>query len=105
LCSFFVTTLFLGVNLYEEIAQKGSLLFDLSITSTVYTSGSATYEMDRLKAKDVEIMFRKADRQFYWRPIQLLRYISSRINFRDLSRLAKGIHRLFLEEEKIKVIY
>lgn len=61
--------------------------------------------MDRLKAKDVEIMFRKADRQFYWRPIQLLGYISSRINFRDLPRLAKGIHRLFLEEEKIKVIY
>lgn len=32
LCSFFVTTLFTGINLYEEIALKGSLLFNLSIT-------------------------------------------------------------------------
>jgi len=65
---------FPGTKFYEMVKEKGRFLCDLTFESISYDR-KAVYEMHSLKAKDVEMMFRQAYREFYYRPKQILSMI------------------------------
>lgn len=72
---FFITTPFPGTKLYELIKNKGRFLKDPTYLSCVYDEGKPVFEIDELKAEDVEKMFKRAYREFYLRPSQIARVI------------------------------
>jgi len=68
---FFIATPFYGTKFYEIVKNEGKFLVDMAVTSTNYEYGPAVYETESLKAKDVEMMYKKAQQAFHFR----LKYI------------------------------
>lgn len=81
--SFFIAVPFPGTEFYQIVQEKGRFLYDLTLNSTNFFD-RAVYEMDSLKAKDVERVFRKAYRQFYFRPWQIWRALVLTLNINSL---------------------
>ncbi len=69
---FFVAIPFPGTKFYEFVEKNGKFLCDLTYNSVSY-SGKAVYELDQLKAKDVEKFYKRSYREFYLRPGQIFR--------------------------------
>ena len=93
--SFFIAIPFPGTRFYEIVEKDGKFLYDLITKSDHYTTGKAVYEMDSLKAKDVERMYKRAYRKFYWRPIQIWRYLPRKFDFTNLWGQIKYSYLLF----------
>lgn len=70
---------FPGTEFYNIVREKGEFLQDLVMSSVNYSIGKAVYEMEGLKAKDVEKMYRTAHREFYFRPVQIWRGVTRKI--------------------------
>jgi len=70
---FFITMPLPGTKLYDRVEKQGRFLQDMRVCGHGYDDGKAVYEIGRLKARDVEYMFKKAYREFYFRPAQLWR--------------------------------
>ena len=79
---------FAKTELYEMMAQGGTLLADPSLSAKSYHEGTiTTHRVGDLSPQEVNKLIRKAYREFYWRPkkmISLLRIFS----IRDLWGLA-----------------
>jgi len=78
--AFGIAVPFPGTAFYEIVRNKGRLLEDLAMNSVCFYSGKSVYETDALKAKDIEGIYRKARRQFYFRPSQFWRAINLKIS-------------------------
>lgn len=74
---FFMTLPFPGTELFEMVKQKGRFLVDPVFGYSFYDQGKAVYEIGDLKARDMERMFKRAYRQFYFRPTQILRTVKA----------------------------
>lgn len=72
---FFITIPFPGTKLYAMVEQNGRFLQDMRACGCVYDAGKAVFEMGELTAKDVEDIFKRAYREFYFRPAQLCRSV------------------------------
>lgn len=72
---FYMTTPFPGTKLYDLVKERGKFLRDLTKGAPSYHEGKVLYEMDHLKAREIEVMFRKVHREYYLRPIQIWRMI------------------------------
>ncbi len=70
---FFITIPFPGTKLFDLVEEKGRFLQDMRLCSRVYDEGKAVYEFGQLKAADVNRIFKKAYREFYFRPSQIWR--------------------------------
>ncbi|MFH1563778.1 MAG: radical SAM protein [Nitrospirota bacterium] len=67
-----------GTEFYETVEKKGRFLCDLHLDSTNYFTGRASYELNNgLNANKIEKMYKRAYRQFYFRPAQLLKCLTS----------------------------
>jgi len=74
--NFFITVPFPGTKLYDLIEEKGRFCQDMRLHSWNYDGGKAIYEFGQLKAADVNIFFKKAYREFYFRPSQIWRIMA-----------------------------
>jgi anaerobic magnesium-protoporphyrin IX monomethyl ester cyclase len=74
IANFSMMTPYPGTAVYQEVKQHGRLLME-DWEDYVFFDQKARYEMGDLTAELVEEMYRKAYRQFYWRPKYVMRTI------------------------------
>lgn len=72
----FMAQPFPGTVMYDYVESEGYFLQDMTIGYKSYDDGKAVFEMDHLKARVKEKMFKKAYRSFYFRPEQIKRVLS-----------------------------
>jgi radical SAM superfamily enzyme YgiQ (UPF0313 family) len=82
--SFNIAIPFPGTKFYKIVQEKGKFLYDLTMNSAVF-DGKAVYEMEHLKARDMDRMNCRAYREFYLRPSQIWRAIN--LNIESLKML------------------
>ncbi len=75
IANFSMMTPYPGTKVYEEVKAHGRFLMQ-DWDDYVFFDQKARYEMGELTAELVEEMYRKAYRQFYWRPKYILRAAS-----------------------------
>lgn len=79
-----------GTAVYQEVKRSGRLLMK-SWEDYVFFDQQARYELGDLTAELVEEMYRRAYRQFYWRPKYIWRTVRRKdfwLNFGRNARLA-----------------
>jgi hypothetical protein len=79
-----------GTMVYEEVKRNGRFLMK-SWEDYVFFDQKARYEMGDLTAELTEEMYRRAYREFYWRPKYILRTVRRKdfwLNFGRNARLA-----------------
>jgi len=72
IANFSMMTPYPGTRVYEIVKEKGRLLME-DWDDYVFFEGRARYELGDMTAELVEEMWRKAYRQFYWRPKYIFR--------------------------------
>jgi anaerobic magnesium-protoporphyrin IX monomethyl ester cyclase len=72
IANFSMMTPYPGTAVYQEVKEHGRFLVD-DWDDYVFFDQKARYEMGDLTAELVEEMYRKAYRQFYWRPKYVMR--------------------------------
>lgn len=83
-----------GTKMYEEIKEKGRFLVR-GWTDFYHTSGKMIYILDGMAhPKEVEMMYRKANREFYFRPKFVLKKVFQAIAKGKLPLMLKGIKRV-----------
>jgi radical SAM superfamily enzyme YgiQ (UPF0313 family) len=90
IANFSMMTPYPGTIVYEQVKQAGRFLVT-DWEDYVFFDQKARYEMGDLTAELVEEMYRKAYRQFYWRPKYIARAMSRKdfwLNFGRNARLA-----------------
>jgi len=90
IANFSMMTPYPGTIVYEQVKQAGRFLVS-DWEDYVFFDQKARYEMGDLTAELVEEMYRKAYRQFYWRPKYIARAMSRKdfwMNFGRNARLA-----------------
>jgi radical SAM superfamily enzyme YgiQ (UPF0313 family) len=90
IANFSMMTPYPGTIVYEQVKQGGRFLMS-DWEDYVFFDQKARYEMGDLTAELVEEMYRKAYRQFYWRPKYIARAVSRKdfwLNFGRNARLA-----------------
>ncbi len=90
IANFSMMTPYPGTKVYEEVKQHGRLLMK-SWEDYVFFDQKARYELGDLTAELTEEMYRRAYRQFYWRPRYILRTVRRKdfwLNFGRNARLA-----------------
>jgi anaerobic magnesium-protoporphyrin IX monomethyl ester cyclase len=90
IANFSMMTPYPGTIVYEQVKQDGRFLVT-DWEDYVFFDQKARYEMGDLTAELVEEMYRKAYRQFYWRPKYIARAVSRKdfwLNFGRNARLA-----------------
>jgi len=90
IANFSMMTPYPGTIVYEQVKQGGRFLVQ-DWEDYVFFDQKARYEMGDLTAELMEEMYRKAYRQFYWRPKYIMRAISRKdfwLNFSRNVRLA-----------------
>jgi radical SAM superfamily enzyme YgiQ (UPF0313 family) len=90
IANFSMMTPYPGTIVYEQVKQGGRFLVS-DWEDYVFFDQQARYEMGDLTAPLVEEMYRKAYRQFYWRPKYVARAIARKdfwLNFGRNARLA-----------------
>ncbi|MDQ1300756.1 MAG: anaerobic magnesium-protoporphyrin monomethyl ester cyclase [Chloroflexota bacterium] len=75
IANFSMMTPYPGTIVYEQVKQGGRFLMQ-DWEDYVFFDTKARYEMGDLTAELVEEMYRKAYRQFYWRPKYVMRAVS-----------------------------
>jgi len=89
---FFIAIPFPGTKFYELVEEKGKFLCDLSTTSIGYNQ-KAVYEMGLLKAKDVEMMYLRAMRKFYFSPRRTWLLLHPLLRFKSFKTISNAIKR------------
>lgn len=97
---FFIGTPFPGTAFYDIVQKNGKFLYDLTTNSTCYVTGKALFEMENLKSEDIEKMFRKAYREFYFRPSQLWRMLNTKITSESFLGLVRSGYTIFIRGGK-----
>jgi anaerobic magnesium-protoporphyrin IX monomethyl ester cyclase len=90
IANFSMMTPYPGTRVYEEVKRHGRILMK-DWDDYVFFDQRARYEMGELTAELTEEMYRRAYRQFYWRPKYILRTVRRKdfwLNFRRNVRLA-----------------
>ena len=90
IANFSMMTPYPGTAVYEEVKQHGRILMN-DWEDYIFFDQRARYEMGDLTAELVEEMYRKAYRQFYWRPKYIARTLRRKdfwMNFGRNARLA-----------------
>jgi len=90
IANFSMMTPYPGTAVYEEVKQHGRILMN-DWEDYIFFDQRARYEMGDLTAELVEEMYRKAYRQFYWRPKYVARTLRRKgfwMNFGRNARLA-----------------
>jgi anaerobic magnesium-protoporphyrin IX monomethyl ester cyclase len=90
IANFSMMTPYPGTRVYEEVKQSGRFLMK-DWEDYVFFDQKARYELGDLTAELVEEMYRRAYRQFYWRPRYVLRTVRRKdfwLNFGRNARLA-----------------
>jgi anaerobic magnesium-protoporphyrin IX monomethyl ester cyclase len=90
IANFSMMTPYPGTKVYEEVKAHGHFLMK-DWDDYVFFDQRARYEMGDLTAELVEEMYRKAYRQFYWRPKYVIRAMQRKdfwLNFGRNARLA-----------------
>ena len=90
IANFSMMTPYPGTIVYEQVKQAGRFLMD-DWEDYVFFDQRARYEMGDLTAELVEEMYRRAYRQFYWRPKYIARTMRRKdfwVNFGRNARLA-----------------
>jgi radical SAM superfamily enzyme YgiQ (UPF0313 family) len=90
IANFSMMTPYPGTKVYEEVKQHGRFLMQ-DWEDYVFFDQKARYELGDLTAELMEEMYRKAYRQFYWRPRYVMRTMQRKdfwLNFGRNLRLA-----------------
>ena len=74
---FWITLPFPGTPLYEMAKEKGRFLYDPYQGFPGYEEGKAVVDFPHLPAKLIEYYYKKAFREFYIRPSQIIRTLRS----------------------------
>ena len=85
IANFSMMTPYPGTIVYEQVKQSGRFLVK-DWDDYVFFDQKARYEMGDLTAELMEEMYRKAYRQFYWRPKYILRAASRKDFWMNFSR-------------------
>lgn len=85
IANFSMMTPYPGTIVYEQVKQNGRFLVS-DWDDYVFFDQKARYEMGDLTAELMEEMYRKAYRQFYWRPKYILRAASRKDFWMNFSR-------------------
>jgi len=85
IANFSMMTPYPGTIVYEQVKQGGRFLMQ-DWEDYVFFDQKARYEMGDLTAELMEEMYRKAYRQFYWRPKYVMRAVSRKDFWMNLSR-------------------
>jgi radical SAM superfamily enzyme YgiQ (UPF0313 family) len=85
IANFSMMTPYPGTIVYEQVKQNGRFLVH-DWEDYVFFDQKARYEMGDLTAELMEEMYRKAYRQFYWRPKYILRALSRKDFWMNFSR-------------------
>lgn len=85
IANFSMMTPYPGTIVYEQVKQGGRFLVQ-DWEDYVFFDQKARYEMGDLTAELMEEMYRKAYRQFYWRPKYIMRAMSRKDFWMNFSR-------------------
>jgi radical SAM superfamily enzyme YgiQ (UPF0313 family) len=85
IANFSMMTPYPGTIVYEQVKQGGRFLMQ-DWEDYVFFDQKARYEMGDLTAELMEEMYRKAYRQFYWRPKYVMRAVSRKDFWMNFSR-------------------
>lgn len=85
IANFSMMTPYPGTIVYEQVKQSGRFLVQ-DWEDYVFFDQKARYEMGDLTAELMEEMYRKAYRQFYWRPKYIMRAMSRKDFWMNFSR-------------------
>ncbi len=88
IANFSMMTPYPGTIVYEQVKQSGRFLVQ-DWEDYVFFDTKARYEMGDLTAELVEEMYRKAYRQFYWRPKYILRAMRRKDFWFNIGRNAR----------------
>ncbi len=88
--TFVFTIPFAGTKLYEMVQERGRFLEDIVFSSVSYDA-KAVYEIDSLKSRDVEKMFRQAYREFFFRPKQLGKMFNNLLHAKSIRTVFNSI--------------
>jgi anaerobic magnesium-protoporphyrin IX monomethyl ester cyclase len=88
IANFSMMTPYPGTIVYEQVKQAGRFLMD-DWDDYVFFDQRARYEMGDLTAELVEDMYRRAYRQFYWRPKYIVRTMRRKDFWMNLGRNAR----------------
>ncbi len=103
IANFSMMTPYPGTAVYEEVKQHGRFLVQ-DWDDYVFFDQKARYEMGELTADLVEEMYRKAYRQFYWRPKYVLRAMQRRDFWLKFGRNARlAWHTVIPRKEKTEL--
>jgi radical SAM superfamily enzyme YgiQ (UPF0313 family) len=103
IANFSMMTPYPGTIVYEQVKQGGRFLMQ-DWEDYVFFDTKARYEMGDLTAELMEEMYRKAYRQFYWRPKYVLRAMSRMDFWANLGRNVRLAWRTVVpRKEKIEL--
>ncbi|MDD5071026.1 MAG: radical SAM protein [Candidatus Omnitrophica bacterium] len=98
---FWMVTPFPGTVLYDMIKKDGVFLRDLILEGAPsYSAGEPLFEMNHLKSQVVKKYFKKAHREFFLRPSQIVKSLKKRTerlyNFYDLYGLIRSGYKVIV---------
>jgi len=103
IANFSIMTPYPGTIVYEQVNQSGRFLVQ-DWEDYVFFDSKARYEMGDLTAELMEEMYRKAYRQFYWRPRYVLRAMSRKDFWLKFGRNARMAYRTIVpRKEKVQL--
>jgi radical SAM superfamily enzyme YgiQ (UPF0313 family) len=99
IANFSMMTPYPGTIVYEQVKQEGRFLVT-DWEDYVFFDQKARYEMGDLTAELVEEMYRKAYRQFYWRPKYIARAVSRKDFWLNFGRNARMAYRTIVPRKE-----
>ena len=89
-----------GTKMYQEIMGKGKFLVKDNWSDFYHTSGRMIYTMEGMaEPREVEMMYRKASREFYFRPTYILKKTAQAIAKGKLPLIFKGAKRVIYSQK------
>jgi anaerobic magnesium-protoporphyrin IX monomethyl ester cyclase len=99
IANFSMMTPYPGTKVYEIVKRQGRFLIN-DWEDYVFFEQQARYEMGEMTAELVEEMYRKAYRQFYFRPSPIIRRLKSKDFWLNLPRVLRMAPKMFLPKKE-----
>jgi radical SAM superfamily enzyme YgiQ (UPF0313 family) len=99
IANFSMMTPYPGTKVYEIVKRQGRFLIN-DWEDYVFFEQQARYEMGEMTAELVEEMYRKAYRQFYFRPSPIIRRLKTRDFWLNLPRVLRMAPKMFLPKKE-----
>jgi len=94
-----ITQAFPGTPLYDLVKKNGRFLQDVERGYDIYKSGKAVFETKDFKGKDVEEIFKKFYREFYFSPRGIIKLFKTRIrSLKEIIWLSKRFLSLLIKK-------